>query len=176
MKPYQTILFCLLILAVIWLAIDKCNKEPKEPISPTEVERGKNIQKADSLGVVTKTLIEYRDRIRTKEIHDTTYITTLDSAQLKMAYDSLGLTVKKCVVQSIQLKSRTEQLAKMDSVHTLDTVRISLLTLANLQCDTLRFNDKKEADKDKRKAYFKGLKHGAIGGFVAGYITGKLTP
>lgn len=144
-----------------------CNPEPNLEIEQTAEFRKQDIKKSDSLGVIEKEVI--RDRWRTKMKYDTIIKEVLmcDSTETNAAFDSTVKTKNNAVVLFYKQQRDSIQLAKMDSVHVIDTVRISLLTDANAKADTLLA----EANKRAKKRFWTGFKIGFGTGYAAGIGT-----
>jgi len=165
MKPVYNTLFVVLFLAVIWLAIDKRNKEPKKIINPTVERRESDRKEAKEREVVHDTLVKYRDRIKNHYDTIVQIVLAADTAQTNKSFDSLKMDKKDIVVMAYQYKSCTLQLSVDSSIIKNDSFTIGLLTRANLAADTLLTQAAKQAKKDKRKAFLKGFGWGTAFGF-----------
>src|SRR5262249_5237213 len=124
----QTILLTVAI-AVIALAVNiaKCNMDNdaiaklQSDNETLQAERDNLSQNAKNWEIIHDTLIQYRDRIKTKEKRIIEYIEVQDTSTINRMYDSLHLTRKACVVQAVELTSCREQLVVMDSVKKVDS-------------------------------------------------------
>lgn len=147
--------------------IKSCSPEPNPSIEKTAEARKHDIKKSDSLGVIVDSVIVDRWRTKTKyqTIVDSVYV--MDSATVKLYYDSLVRSQLNALVLFYKHQSCSTELYLMDSAHVLDSLRIALLTSANMRCDTLLA----EADKRAKKRFWAGFKIGFGTGYAAGIGT-----
>src|SRR6478752_9893118 len=138
----KDIIGIVLIAAVIVLAIDKCNHTPVTPpdiqkAEQLQTDRKQLIQKVDDRETITQTILKHRWRVA--HHYDTIIQTVLkyDSSETNTAFDSLGLTKNKAVVNHYQRLSDSIQLTRMDSVHVNDSLDKVDLRMANLKADSV---------------------------------------
>lgn len=152
------------IIALLWACGLQCNEQKQPETERIEQSRNQDLKQEKVLEVKTDTFI--RDRWRTKTQHDTFIkrVSEMDSTTVKMYFDSLVTSRDSAVKLFYHNRSNEKQLALMDSVHSVDTARISLLRNANLKCDTLLA----EANKTSKNRWFNGFKAGFLTGAAIG--------
>lgn len=153
-----------LIIALLWACGLQCNEQAKPETERIVQSRNQDLKQEKVLEAKTDTFI--RDRWRTKTQHDTFIkrVAEMDSATVKLYFDSLVTSRDSAVRLFYHNRSNEKQLALMDSVHYTDSLRISLLRASNLRADTLLA----EAEKRAKKGWIKGFKAGFLTGAAIG--------
>lgn len=162
MKPYPIFLLIFIVFCIAVIITRSCNPEPNPSIEKTAEARKEDIKKSDSLGVIVDSVIV--DRWRTKMKYDTIIKEVLmyDSTETNAAFDSTVKTKNNAVVLFYKQQRDSIQLAKMDSVHVIDTMIISLLRASNLKADTIILKLQKDVRSERNKKVFWQFVAGAL--------------